>query len=320
MIILCTAWSISSVVTPGATILPAMSSTWWQHNTRQGAAADMRALMQIKIILQHPLLASATPCGPGLVCCPTQHHKQQQTHPRRQLARCPHLLNPRRIVDLQQTASAGGERPLTPPPTHAHKRGGANFSLAVREGGAAAVLAHTKMMGVTRRPSPSLPTGDVTWGLGSQSGIEPVSAYGGRGMCAGTSSLGDTLPGRSGGGFSTSSLRWGGAAFGCRRRRRRRRRRGLKCYCWAAMPHYTSEPLPASKGGRAYFLERLSSSDRPLRAWLTIARAPGLLLRDRRPLLNSWATRWGPTAAVARATSGAAALSRRQVAGSIFEV
>lgn len=28
MIILCTAWSISSVVTPGATILPAMSSTW----------------------------------------------------------------------------------------------------------------------------------------------------------------------------------------------------------------------------------------------------------------------------------------------------
>lgn len=43
-------------------------------------------------------------------------------------------------------------------------------------------------------------------GFGSQSGIMPLSAYGGRGMCAGTSSIGDTLPGRSGGGRSASSL------------------------------------------------------------------------------------------------------------------
>ena len=38
----------------------------------------------------------------------------------------------------------------------------------------------------------------LTCGSGSQSGILPLSAYGGRGMCAGTSSIGDTLPGRSG--------------------------------------------------------------------------------------------------------------------------
>lgn len=119
-------------------------------------------------------------------------------------------------------------------------------------------------------------------------------------MCGGTSSLGDTLPGRSGGGRSGSSLQAAAVAAAT-----------------AADVWWSEKTVPSAllirsflwpRGAwhgparRAHFLVRLSSSDRPLRACETTSRPIGRLLRMLRRCSNR---RAGPSRAALQ--QGAAA-------------